>query len=558
MPHRPALLDDAERALADGDWATARDAFAAALEISESAEALAGLGEALWWLGEVPTAVEYGERAYAAYRHRGDQAAATDLALWLALRHYTNLGNEAAASGWLARARTLVDDYGIEALRGWVLLYEAETVGLDEGEALARQALDLARKAEDRSLELCALSEIGARLVALGNIGEGMRHVDQAMAASLAGEGGTPFAAVYANCKTLASCTSCAAFERAVQWIRAADQFVRRFGCPFMSARCRTLYGAVLTAVGDWVQAEEELQTAVRLSRHAMPAVHTDALAGLASLRLAYGSIEEAERLVEGLHDRAATAPVVARIQLLRGEPASAETTLRCWMAEPDTVSVNDLVLHELLGEAELAQGRAPQAAERGRALAAVGERLDYDVATAIGMRLYGRALAHTAGVDEVRPQFDRAVALFARLGMPLEVARTRRLLGRVLAAQEPQAAAAELRRALEAFDALGAARDADEAAGLLRDLGVVPVRPGLKGPAPLSAREQQVLALLGEGLSNPAIADRLYISRRTVEHHVGRILDKLGLHTRGEAIAQAVRYGIASDDVHRPERRLT
>lgn len=558
MPHRPTLLADAGQALAGGDWAAARDGFAAALEIAESAEALAGLGEALWWLGEVPAAVEHGERAYAAYRRRGAEAAAADVALWLALRHYTNFGNEAVASGWLARARTLVEEYGIEALRGWVLLYEAETVGLEEGEALARQALDLALKQEDRSLELCALSEIGAKLIAQGNISKGMRLVDEAMAASLAGESDAPFAAVYANCKTLASCTSSAAFERAVQWIRAADQFVRRFGCPFMSARCRTMYGAVLTAVGDWVQAEEELQTAVRLSRHAMPAIHADALAGLASLRLASGSIEEAERLVEGLHDRASAAPVVAGIQLLRGEPASAETTLRCWMTEPDTVAANDLVLHELLGEAELAQGRAPQAAERGRAIAAVGERLDYDIATAIGTRLQGRALAHTAGIEEARPHFDRAVAVFVRLRMPLEVARTRLQLGRALAYADPPAAIAELRSALAAFDGLGAAREADQAAGLLRDLGVQAARPGPKGLSPLSAREQEVLALLGEGLSNPEIAERLYISRRTVEHHVARILDKLGLQTRGEAIAQAVRYGRAHEDVRLPERRPT
>ena len=51
-----------------------------------------------------------------------------------------------------------------------------------------------------------------------------------------------------------------------------------------------------------------------------------------------------------------------------------------------------------------------------------------------------------------------------------------------------------------------------------------------------MTKREAEVLDLLGYGLSNPEISDRLYISRKTVEHHVGNILAKLGLRSRGEA----------------------
>ena len=57
---------------------------------------------------------------------------------------------------------------------------------------------------------------------------------------------------------------------------------------------------------------------------------------------------------------------------------------------------------------------------------------------------------------------------------------------------------------------------------------------------AQLTSREVDVLALLTEGLRNADIADRLFLSRRTVDHHVSAILRKLDVRTRGEAVAAA------------------
>jgi DNA-binding NarL/FixJ family response regulator len=109
--------------------------------------------------------------------------------------------------------------------------------------------------------------------------------------------------------------------------------------------------------------------------------------------------------------------------------------------------------------------------------------------------------------------------------------------------AEAPEAAAAEAGLALATFERLGAALHANEAEGLLRELGVAG-RTWPRDYGELTKRETEVLALLAAGLPNAEIAERLYISRRTAEHHVASILSKLGLRSRAEAAAYAVREG--------------
>ena len=137
---------------------------------------------------------------------------------------------------------------------------------------------------------------------------------------------------------------------------------------------------------------------------------------------------------------------------------------------------------------------------------------------------------------------WKRALAAFANAGMPYRAAQTRLLLARVLRQDERQTAGAEARLALSAFEDLGAGHDADTAAALLRELGMKAARIGPKNVGRLTKREQEVLALLGGGLSNPEIASQLVLSRKTVEHHVARILAKLGLRGRAEAAVLAAR----------------
>jgi hypothetical protein len=71
------------RAMAAGDWRSAREAFSAVLEIAEVPEAFFGLASALFWLGDLAGTIANCEKAYAGFRHRGDPVFAAGAALSL-------------------------------------------------------------------------------------------------------------------------------------------------------------------------------------------------------------------------------------------------------------------------------------------------------------------------------------------------------------------------------------------------------------------------------------------------------------------------------------------
>jgi DNA-binding CsgD family transcriptional regulator len=107
-----------------------------------------------------------------------------------------------------------------------------------------------------------------------------------------------------------------------------------------------------------------------------------------------------------------------------------------------------------------------------------------------------------------------------------------------------------DLRRALQIADGLGAAVLAGMLRRKLRAAGVRGIRRGVQArhrqnPHGLTARELGVLAELAEGRRNADIARRLFVSEKTVDHHVSSILGKLGVRSRGEAAALARRLGL-------------
>ncbi len=306
----------------------------------------------------------------------------------------------------------------------------------------------------------------------------------------------------------------------------------------------------MLTAAGRWSEADAALTEAVRLwGLGQRSGLRAGALARLADLRVRQGRFEEAEQLLEGVEvdvEVDAARPLAA-IHLARGETALAGDVLERALDQVGWSSTTAAPLLALLVDVHLAANRVDQADVAATQLAACAARHTSHYLRAVAALARGRVCL-AAGTGDPHACLREALAGFSRAQLPMELARARLALANALVAERPEVAVAEARAALEAFERLRAARDADAAAAVLRSLGIrATVRRKGDGSGLLTRREAEVLELLGQGLSNPEIAARLYISRKTVEHHVGNLLAKLGLRSRAEAAAYAARANPAA-----------
>jgi DNA-binding NarL/FixJ family response regulator len=546
--HSMDLADDpialGAAALARGDWAGARRHFEISLRHGETGRALDGLSDALFWLEEFEASLHHRSGAYAQYRKGGDLCRAARAALWLAMGYISIYGNAAGANGWLRRAERLLDETGPCAELGW---FEHLRGKMTPDAAVtarhARKAVEIARQHGDADLEVWALSEEGRALVSMGRVDEGMAMLDEAVAAALAGEARNLLVVGNTCCNMLSACDRAADFARAVQWCQVVDEFTRRYQCPPVFHYCRVVYSGVLIATGRWDEAEHELTTALRTVERAYPLEKVHSLSRLALLCVRRGRLEEAGQLLAGLETHGVAAEASALLHLALGQAAMAAAVLdRRIEALGDTLPAVPLL--RLLVDAKLAVSELEGARRAGARLSAIAERSKRLPIQA--MAFLGNARIALACGEAGDIAFERASSLFDELGMAFDAAITRLEWARALAGRDREIAVADVRLALAVFERLGARPYADQAAALLRELGAGS-RPGPHVAGVLTRRENEVLELISHGLSNTEIGGRLFISPKTVEHHVGHILSKLGLRTRAEAVAWALRHPSAT-----------
>lgn len=491
----------------------------------------------------------HAEAAFRLWREAGEPRRAARVAASLAELHTTGLGNRAAGQGWIARARRQLEPVGRCVEEGYVELavMACAILDVDALRAAADRALELAVEFGDHELEVRALADGGFALVAQGHQSEGFARLDEAMAALSAGEVADPVVAGGSYCALLSACDRAGDAARAEEWARViGESFLAPLGDRprVLHTHCRVARGSVLCATGRWDEGEADLLAALGPAGSAYHGHRVDASARLASLRLLQGRIEEAAVLLDPIEGQAGAAEPAARLHLVRNEPDVAAAIVAQGLAAATGDVLRRAGLLALSVEVELARDRLEEARSAAVALADLAASSDSPSVRADAA--LARARVAMAGLDPAgaREGLAAAAAALEHGDRPLLAATVCLEQAQALADQgDPGAAIPPARAAAAAFERLGARVLADRAGALLRSLGVHAPRAARRpdaAAAGLSPREREVLALVREGLTNPEIGARLFISAKTAEHHVGRVLGKLGVRSRAEAAALA------------------
>lgn len=549
----PNVLADGWAQLNDADWEGAHRTFTAALAREETPEALEGLSWAAWWLDDADAVFAARERAFRLYRERDSSASAARMAIWLACDQLDFHGAVSAATGWLQRARRLLDPLELCPEHGWLAFHEGYVTQLGGNVAkageLGTRAADIGQRFRVPDLEMLGLAMRGAALVAEARVGEGMRCLEEATAIALAGEATVPISGAWTYCFLVTACTSVLDFERAFEWCDRIAEFADRYGSRYMLAFCRADYGGVQLSRGDWKEAERMLEASVEDFSRSRPAMVGGPLVTLAELRRRQGRLGDAAELLDRAGSSAAEQLCRARIALDAGQThRSTELAQRVLRQAPAGRKLDRVPALDQLVRAHVARGELEEAGSALESLREIEALVGTDPVRA--HRELAEGMLEAAGGDHERARIllEDSVDRFERCGAPFEAALSRIELALSLAALgRGEAAAQEASAARERLQGLGASAESRRADRVVRASGGAANADDTDLPG-LTPREREVLALVAQGLTNRQIAERLIVSEHTVHRHVTNTLRKLDLPSRTAAAARAASAGLLGD----------
>jgi DNA-binding CsgD family transcriptional regulator/tetratricopeptide (TPR) repeat protein len=518
------------RALSSHRDATAQYAralrFADRLPLPERAKLLEEYSWECTATGQYDEAIRVAQELVAIWRKEGNrlrEGGALGFLGGCLLSHGRNAEAEESTRASIALLEALPP--GPELAEAYARCARLRMLNRDHAESIewSRKALQLAEPGGYLRIRIAAYNRMGASMVVSGDA-DGERFLLRAL--GLAREAGFHLEVTSAYSNLGSVWGEWFEFSRAERYLAEGIAYAAEHELEGTRSYMLSWQALVQLHLGRWKESEECARQVTERS-HAISRIM--ALLALGRLKVRQGDADAGELLDTAL----AVASHTGTVQRLA--PVRAARAEAAWLA-------GDLErVHEEAGATlDLAlEKRHPwMAGELLFWLARAGEAVDVPewIAAPFAHQIAGRWM--------------EAAAEWERRGCPYEAAQALAESG------APEA----MRTALAEFERLGARPAAQRTLQRLREQGV---RGIPRGPRPstrtnvagLTRREAEIVPLLADGLRNSDIAKRLFLSPKTVDHHVSRIFAKLGVHTRAEARCEAERLGLLQDEVSDPPR---
>jgi DNA-binding CsgD family transcriptional regulator len=530
MPQPAASLDAARAAYTRRDWSSAEEQFARqSAAASLDADDLVRWGRTAWWLGRATEAVSRSEAAFGALLADGRVHDAVDTALRVALLR-TTVADLTVGPAWMRNAAKLLEDSPDPVLTAHLTYLEAALGLTPDGVAWSVDAVarlrDLAHRTPARAVAaLCSTVE-GMAELNRGDTTVGFAKLDDAMVGVLTGDLEPEWAGDIL-CTTIHACHQLADFRRMADWTRAMEDWSKQFDSDAIYAGvCRVHRLELRSVSGDWDAVEDALTvecTALQLSNAWVAGEGWHQLGELRRLR----GDSDAAREAYGRARACGVDPVPgeALLVLEEGDPARALTMIRHALAERDPLARVRLLRPGV--EISIATGDHAAAVMMCDELRRAATRYSSNGFAAWAQHAEGIVALH--GRDHVAAieKFTDAAEYYRAHDHRCEHAGALAWLAAAHEAAGQSEQAAHVRSlAATLFESLGARHRLQVMSVDAPDVG------------PLTAREAEVLAEVTSGASNRAVAQRLFISEKTVGRHLANIYLKLGVGSRTAAAA--------------------
>lgn len=511
----PALVAGAAQAEAAFDLALAERLARAAVAAGGGSEADIALGRALWQQGRAQEA----EEVWAAVSARGDAGPSTaSLHLYRAINLFFKLGRPDVAEQVLVAGEAMAhvqDRAAFVNQRATFALY-----GGRPNDALALTERALGDPEKDAETFVNATVITATALAITGRSEQACAVIDQALPAAFDLQGGGAMLAGQLLAARFLALSFAGRLEDAHQLAEITHELA-------LQRRSHDGVAALSLALGQVWLMRGRPRTALRWLREAAELLRVQdrsgylpwALAELACAAAVVGELEEAQAaLDEASRTRQPSLRLfevelaVARVALRRARGLTTEAVdvaldAGDWAEETGQLNFAVVALHEVVRS-----GRARDVSDR---IASLAEQSDSALVHAMAARAVAGASGDADALEAAADAFERIDALLFAAEAMAEASALHRTAGRGAAA----AAAAQRGRTL-----LGACEGA-----------VTPAVRMLDASLPLTTREEEVASLAAEGLSSREIAERLFVSVRTVDNHLHRAYYKLGVGSRSE-----------------------